>query len=983
MLAIDFRVNIGNFIADFFNLFPLITSKKLYTLNQIIKILSNFECRNLLPYFTLSSTQGFRIPFSYIFIFLLCFAGSYFPIEATVSDRGFHPITLSHGLSDLLINHIYKDREGYVWFGTESSVDRFDGNHIIRFPLEGEKHSSRRVNAITEAGDIIFVGANQGLYEINLKNKEIRKIFPDKIDFSVNDLYLSKEGNLYIATSKGLYIFNRKDNILSHHLLNNDNFSSENDIKGVWLQEDDSNLWLLTRERLWRLTLPYYKSTFYQIPLVRPSTVMCADNRNIYIGTDGDGIIPFDIEALKFGSVIKVGNGVITSLNLYKDEITAATDGDGVFIYSLKNRKVEDHFTTGATSRQRLRTNSVYSALKDKDGILWVGYYQGGVDYSPYHSYSPEVYASSRIPDLKEMTVRALKKGGGFTAIGTHDGLLLIEDGTGEVRNIRQPKIDSNLIFSIEYWKDKFYIGTYHGGMYAIDPHTGKVERFGPKGNDNLTIFQLRKSDDDNLWAATSEGVYKFDNPNGNPTGVFTSATSQLPQGNVYEIFFDSLGRGWFCTENGIAILRDGQLTTSGFPTGFPIKGKIRAVYEDSHHNLFFLPDRGEIWQTDLGLNNISQLQIGATGRFSQFTSIIEDPDGRIWLGTDKGLVAIKPDDPQEYLLFNNAGGVLNPIYTLAIPYLQGEEIGMGSTSGLHIVDLAKVRESMEEDKRHRLVVTDINDFNSHREGFTRTGENSYEVTLGKNDRELSVNLSDLSFVNPDFYELEYKMGDEPGWHGTTGSNPIVYHDLESGVYHLRVREAGNPNSEITITVKKPYAYGSAGWWIAGGVLLALLIFIPLYFILKTKKKKDIYVQETTKPNPEKEIATEEKISYRTTRLSEEECRRILKILDKVMKEERPFINPDLKSRDLAEMAGTTTHSLSFLFNQYLEKSYYDYVNEYRVEEFKRLVKEGESSKYTLTTMAEMCGFSSRASFFRHFKSLTGITPAEFIKSLS
>lgn len=100
------------------------------------------------------------------------------------------------------------------------------------------------------------------------------------------------------------------------------------------------------------------------------------------------------------------------------------------------------------------------------------------------------------------------------------------------------------------------------------------------------------------------------------------------------------------------------------------------------------------------------------------------------------------------------------------------------------------------------------------------------------------------------------------------------------------------------------------------------------------------------------------------------------------MKSERPFTNPDLKSGDLAAMIGSSAHALSFLFNQYLHKNYYDYVNEYRVAEFKRLVGELDTSRYTLTAMSQMCGFSSRASFFRHFKNLTGITPADYLKSL-
>ena len=55
-------------------------------------------------------------------------------------------------------------------------------------------------------------------------------------------------------------------------------------------------------------------------------------------------------------------------------------------------------------------------------------------------------------------------------------------------------------------------------------------------------------------------------------------------------------------------------------------------------------------------------------------------------------------------------------------------------------------------------------------------------------------------------------------------------------------------------------------------------------------------------------------------------------------------------------------------------------MNEYRVNEFKRVAAEVDVSKYTLTALSQMCGFSSRATFFRHFKAVTGITPAEYLK---
>ena len=100
------------------------------------------------------------------------------------------------------------------------------------------------------------------------------------------------------------------------------------------------------------------------------------------------------------------------------------------------------------------------------------------------------------------------------------------------------------------------------------------------------------------------------------------------------------------------------------------------------------------------------------------------------------------------------------------------------------------------------------------------------------------------------------------------------------------------------------------------------------------------------------------------------------------MHRDKPYTNPDLKIADLATMLGRSAHTLSYLFNQHLNRNYYDYINDYRIEEFKRLINEDEYSKYTLSALAELCGFSSRASFFRYFKKATGITPNEYIRSI-
>lgn len=121
---------------------------------------------------------------------------------------------------------------------------------------------------------------------------------------------------------------------------------------------------------------------------------------------------------------------------------------------------------------------------------------------------------------------------------------------------------------------------------------------------------------------------------------------------------------------------------------------------------------------------------------------------------------------------------------------------------------------------------------------------------------------------------------------------------------------------------------------------------------------------------------------YKTNRLTEEECKELHKKLVAYVEKEKPYIHPDLKMGDLASALDTSSHSLSYLLNQYLNQSYYDFINEYRVTQFKKMVADSHYSRYTLTALAELCGFSSRASFFRSFKKSTGVTPNEYIRSI-
>lgn len=928
-----------------------------------------------------------------LFLLILCSDKGF---GATVSERGgLQPITLSNGLSDLLVNQIYKDNSGFVWFGTESSVDRFDGYQILRFPIPGEKHKSKRVLCFWESPDhTLFVGTNQGLFSIGTGDSKLNKIAPTKLNFPINSLCGGPDNQLFIGSKSGLYIYNIKNGSLKHKFLDEDNLSEKNNIKGLFYG-GDSDLWILTPHRLWKMNLQKNSLTAFTLPVAEESTVLCSLQGKIFIGTNGNGVVTFDTSSMKFETTINVGNDIVTALTSAPgDELIIGTDGDGVYFYSVEEGLITEHLTASVESSMQLRSNSVYSVLKDDKGILWIGYYQSGVDYSPKSKYMPEVVKLPAALGVNQEMIRSLEKGEGYTVVGTHEGVILIEDATGKAKKFSTPEIASNLILAIKYFNGVFYIGTYHGGLYRLDPAKEKIERYGPKDLETISVFEIQNDKNNHLWIATSEGLIRIKDPSESDYEIFNSKNSQLPAGNVYEIFFDSLGRGWIATENGMAIWNGQYIQTTGFPEGFINKMKIRVIYEDKDHQLYFAPDRGVLWTSDLSLQNFHQLEESDEERFSQITFVVEDQDGWMWIGTDKGLISFNKKSPTHFMVYNYIGGVTNPIYTLAHPYeAPNGDFLFGSTTGIHKVDFNEVRKERVSIEKPILIISDIQSGGKSLATLKETGPGEYSVLLDSDQKDLQLFVTDLNYMFKDYFELEYKVfqeGVENEWKWVSGGEPIAFNELPKDNFILNVKFAGVPESQINIKVKRHHPF--PWWWIAGGVLILLLILSTTYYfrhkrtLAKMLATSNAGAVESDKQKPltyeEPKESEDTKTPYKTTRLTDEECKRLLKKLDNLMKTKKPYINPDLKIKDLAAMIDANSHSLSFLFNQYLEKSYYDYVNSYRVEEFKTLVKETDISKYTLTSLAEKCGFSSRASFFRHFKTLTGMTPAEYLKKV-
>lgn len=198
-----------------------------------------------------------------------------------------------------------------------------------------------------------------------------------------------------------------------------------------------------------------------------------------------------------------------------------------------------------------------------------------------------------------------------------------------------------------------------------------------------------------------------------------------------------------------------------------------------------------------------------------------------------------------------------------------------------------------------------------------------------------------------------------------------LFFNLPAGDYVFMVRKALNEDSVCMVT----FSIQKSGIWIWLVFLGMICIGMIAGFIYSRQKKVKALDIDSVKEEP---VGIQ--VSNNNVKLNEEEARKVMEALKEYMEKSRPYLNVDLKQSEVAAAIGCSAYILSTVFTHYLKVGYYDFINGYRVEEFKQAIKEGKHQKYTLVTLAEKCGFKSKTSFFRTFKKFTGFTPNEYIQ---
>ena len=687
---------------------------------------------------------------------LLLISMSIYPVSYS-----FRSISETDGLFDLMVSSFYKDSLGYIWIGTASSVERFDGVHLKHYPILGNNEKQKWVNVITEtAGNRIWIGNDMGLWTINKETEKLEPFSPETINCGVRALLPTRDGGLYIGSEKGLFIY--RNNQLERLAVSSDILSAGNFIVALNLDENGA-LWILTKGGLHSLNISNRKITSYPYKQGFSYRNMTRIGQKLYLGTMDHGLLCFDSSTGEFKeNIIDLGCNVIMSLSSdEKNLLYIGTDGNGVHFVSANNMKIVRSFCYELGNKQAIRSNSVYALLVDREGVIWIGFYQLGLDYTLYQSGLFSTYAYLPYFDSKEMPVRAIAVSKDEKLIGSRNGLFYIDEKKQRFKSFKVPELRSNMILCIYAFEGKYYIGTYGGGIYILNPSTLTLSDFETadlksapflKGH----VFCIKSDDEGSLWMATSMGLYCY--RDGKQIRHYTTENSKLPGENVYDICFDSTRKGWICTENGLCIWdpSTNSLKSDMFPEGFIHKDKIRTVYEDSNHELYFLPDKGAIFISDLSMNHFRRMQSGTPldGKDAMF--IIEDHEGWLWIGTNWGLY--RYDKKDNFIPYNFVDGLPSSIFITCFPVIDEEgTMWFGNSKGM--IYLISEQNGRKAKWHYPVAFTDVL-VNGKQSVYAKMSRenNVYKIKLEADQRNLTIRFSGFTYSEPAYMSYKCKM---------------------------------------------------------------------------------------------------------------------------------------------------------------------------------------------------------------------------------
>lgn len=629
-----------------------------------------------------------RIASTVLVVLCVFFARFAWPLDPSAPLTQFsHDLwETENGLPQNSVDAIVQTKDGYLWFGTQEGLVRFDGVRFTQIDLRGEeqKRNSYIWCLLEDRDGSLWIGTyGAGLKHLKdgkittyssrngLPNDIVRCLYQDSsgdlwvgtdgggfAKLSANKLSVfappgglyvraitgDSAGNLWIGTDGGGVC--RFKNSVCEPLTTAQGLAS-NSILSL-LAASDGSLWIGTKGGGLNRFENGAFTHFTKKDGLPDDTIQCLfedSRKSLWIGTYGGGLVRFaEGKFSVYSSREGLSSDLIRSIAQDREgSLWVGTDGSG--LNRLREGKVVAY-----TSREGLSGEQARAIVQDHDGNLWIGTDDGGLNLYKDGKFTSLTKQQGLLSDI----VRSLwVSADGGLWIGTNGGLNRLKDGKLTALTMRDG-LSSDVIKCV--YEDRagiLWIATESGGLDRME--NGKFTVYTTRdGLSNDTLRQILQTSDGSLWIGSDTGLNQFKD------GHFKVYTMRdgLSNDIVLSLHEDSEGVLWIGTGGGgLNRFKDGAFVHYTTAEGL-FDDVVLGMVEDTAGNLWMSSDHGLFRVSKKELNELADRKTATIHSISFGTAdgmksnecnganppACRDSDGNLWFPTIKGVVRIDPE---------------------------------------------------------------------------------------------------------------------------------------------------------------------------------------------------------------------------------------------------------------------------------------------------------------------------------------------------
>lgn len=738
------------------------------------------------------------------FVQVLLFALTLLATPAMDAESArFSRLSVEEGLSQSSVESIAEDRYGFLWFGTQEGLNRFDGHRFIVHQASSGQGRLRDgfIRAIVPDPDgDLWIGTESGLQHLDVATGRFgESVSPPGIGTRLNTLLVAPDRRLWFSgIDGGLWTRAPRSGAVAQPIAT-EVITSSDTVSAVAFGAS-GNLWIAAHGDLFSLRIESRRDATVVTPTIAlhdlgfVRTLHVEHDGVVWIGRQQGPPMRFDPET---GETTEY-----SELPIYTLTITSASGGrlwiggkdGGLTRFDPKTReRVTYRHEPG--NEDSLAENDVAIAYQDRGGSLWVGAWNGGLSRLNLYAQAFRTLRNDPVQDasLPDNDVTQMVEGpdGRLWTMTRNDVVAAGDPTTGKFRTIPIERDVTSIAFSTQ----RFFVGST-SGLLELDPATERPvaasEALRAAGLDRMRI-EMMHGTDEALWIVTAGSLFRLTRNEGAESLEHVA----LPfRGEPVSLFAPSPDKLWIAYAEGILLhaqsSKKGALTVRRVgDASLTARGRTTAVLED----------RGVVWLgTARGLGRLAPSSHRVTWvdpevmPSSSVAGILSDDSGALWIATNQGLTRFDPATDRTV----HFGGVQG---AQAWGYVDGGAARGDSGlfyfagRGITVFDPRRVQDNPHRPRvlftaletLHRPVLPSWRDEDSPLETGIHAAS---EVALGPDVVVFSVEMASPGASDPDHLAYVHRLdGFDTDWIETTADRRVAtYTRLAPGRYLLRAR---------------------------------------------------------------------------------------------------------------------------------------------------------------------------------------------------